>query len=196
MKKYSSIFFKAVIPALLFTSCAVTTHMETAAGVDFSNYKTFSWANTNGERKKNAADNDIVDNNIKNSISLQLENKGWQETAQNPDVILDYNVMVEKKVTQESEPVYSYPYTGYYYNGWRRRRGYMYYPNNLLGYRTYNIPFKQGTLTVNMVDAKTNKLIWQGSARGEVSNKTVTTQEMQTDVTSIFKKFNLPKTNS
>ena len=74
--------------------------------------------------------------------------------------------------------------------------GYMYYPNDLMGYHTYNIPFKQGTLTVNMVDAKTNKLIWQGTAQSDVNNKTVTTGEMQTDVTSIFKKFNLPGTNA
>jgi len=196
MKKYFLGLSVAVVSAFAFSSCAVTTHVETAAGVNFSNYKTFGWANVNGEKKEDIADNDIVDNNIKNAISIQLENQGWKETNQNPDVILDYNVMVERKVNQVSEPVYSYPYTHYYYNGWRRRRGYMYYPNDLIGYHTYNIPFKQGTLTVNMVDAKTNKLIWQGSAQGDVSSKTVTTQEMQTDVTSIFKKFNLPKTNS
>jgi len=195
MKKYFSILSAAVASVFIFTSCAVTTHVETAAGVDFNNYKTFGWANGNGEKKEDA-DNGIVDNNIKNAITTQLENQGWKETNQNPDVILDYNVMVEKKVNRVSEPVYSYPYTHYYYNGWRRRGGYMYYPNDLLGYHTYNIPFKEGILTVNMVDTKTNKLIWQGSAQGDVSNTTVTTQEMQSDVTSIFKKFNLPKTNS
>ena len=196
MKKYLLGLSVAVISAFGFTSCSVTTHVETATGVNFNNYKTFGWAKLNGEKTEDVADNDIVDNNIKNAISLQLENKGWTETSQNPDVILDYNVMVEKKVNQVSEPVYTYPYTHYYYNRWRRRGGYMYYPNDLMGYHTYNIPFKQGTLTVNMVDAKTNKLIWQGSAKADVSSKTVTTQEMQNDVTSIFKKFDLPKTNS
>jgi hypothetical protein len=196
MKKYFLGLSAAVVSTFFFSSCGVTTHVETAAGVNFNNYKTFGWANINGERKEDAADNDIVDNNIKNAITSQLENKGWMEATQNPDVILDYNVMVEKKVNQVSEPVYSYPYTHYYYNGLRRRRGYMYYPNDLVGYHTYNVPFKQGTLTVNMVDAKTNKLVWQGSAQGDVSNTTVTTGEMQTDVTSIFKKFNLPGTNS
>lgn len=196
MKKYFPGLPLAIVSALLFTSCSVTTHVETAAGVNFDNYKTFSWANVTKERKKDNADNDIVDNNIKNAISKQLEDRGWKETAQNPDVILDYCVMVEKKKNRVSEPVYSYPFTHYYYNGWRRRRGYMYYPNDLLGYRTYNIPFKEGTLTVNMIDAKTNKLIWQGSARSEVSSKMVTSNEMQADVMSIFKKFAVPRTNS
>jgi hypothetical protein len=47
-----------------------------------------------------------------------------------------------------------------------------------------------------MLDAKANKLIWQGSAQGDVSSKNVTTQEAKTDVKSIFNKFNLPKVNS
>ncbi|HKC34555.1 MAG TPA: DUF4136 domain-containing protein [Chitinophagaceae bacterium] len=196
MKKYFSSLLVAGASAFVFGSCAVSTHVETAAGVNFSNYKTFGWANVNGERKEDIADNDIVDNNIKNAISKQLESKGWTQTTANPDVILDYNVMVEKKVNRVSEPVYGYPYSHYYYNGWRHRRGYMYYPSDLTGYHSYNVPFKQGTLTVNMVDTKTNKLIWQGSAQGDVSNSTVTTGEMQTDVTSIFKKFKLPSTNS
>ncbi|MCW3106168.1 MAG: hypothetical protein JWQ09_674 [Segetibacter sp.] len=181
---------------LCATGCSVTSHVETAPGVNFNNYKTFGWVNINGEKKEDLADNDIVDNNIKNAISMELQSKGWKETNQNPDVILDYNVMVEKEVRQASEPVYNYPFTNYYYNRWHHSRGYIYYPNNLMGYHTYNIPFKQGTLTVNMIDTKTNKLIWQGSAQGDVSSKIVTTNEMQADVKSIFKKFDVPKTNA
>lgn len=196
MKKYVQVLSAAVMSAFLFSACSVSTHIETAAGVDFNNYKTFGWSNGNGEKKEDNADNDIVDNNIKNAISQQLEARGWKETSQSPDVILDYNVMVEKKYDQVSEPVFNYPYTHYYYNGWRHRAGYMYYPSDLIGYHSYNIPFRQGTLTVNMVDTKTNKLIWQGSAVGDVSSKNVTTQEMTGDVSSIFKKFDLPKTNS
>ena len=195
MKKSFLSLSVAVISAFWFTSCSVSTHVETAAGVNFNNYKTFGWVTSNGEKTGDRADNDVVDNNIKNDISKQLENKGWKETNQNPDVELDYNVIVQKKISHVTEPVYNYPYTHYYY-GWRHRMGYIYYPYDLMGYHTYNVPFRQGTLTVNMLDAKTNKLIWQGSAKADVNSKNVTTQEMQHDVTSIFKKFDLPKTNS
>ncbi|HMH31772.1 MAG TPA: DUF4136 domain-containing protein [Puia sp.] len=196
MKNYFLGLSLALVSCLLFTSCSVTTHVEIAPGVNFNNYKTFGWANSNGGKKEDNADNSIVDNNIKNDISKQLEDKGWKETTQNPDVLLDYNVMVEKKASQVSEPVYGFPYMHYYYNRWRHRMGSIYYPNDLMGYHSYNVPFKQGTLTVNMVDAKTNKLIWQGSAQTDVNNKTVTSGEMQTDVTSLFKKFDVPSTNS
>jgi hypothetical protein len=172
--------------------CAVSSHIEVARGVNFSNYKSFGWNTANGITMSSRANNDIVDDNIKNDISSELEKKGWMETDQNPDVLLDYNVMVEKKVRQQTEPVYSYPYTQYYYNPWRRRGGYFYPPSYLQSYHTYNVPFNEATLTVNMVDAKSNKLIWQGSSQQEVNNKNVTSEEAQAGVKSIFKKLDFP----
>ena len=97
MKKSFLSLSVAVIAAFSFTGCSVATHVETATGVNFNNYKTFGWVTSNGEKTDDRADNDIVDNNIKNDISKQLENKGWKETNQNPDVELDYNVMSGKK---------------------------------------------------------------------------------------------------
>jgi Domain of unknown function (DUF4136) len=177
---------------MVFTGCDTTTHIEVARGINFQNYKTFGWTNDSVVKKAGRVDNDIVDNNIKNSIGAELEKKGWQEADLQPDVLLDYNVMVEKGVRRESEPLYSYPYSGYYYNSYRRRLGYYYTPSFFGGYRSYNVPFKEGTLTVNMIDARTNKLIWQGWAKGDVTSTNVTTQEAEADVRSIFKKLNLP----
>ena len=195
MKKHLSILSLAIGSAIAFTSCSTTTHVEVAQGVNFSNYKTFGWAN-DSLSKSGRSDNDIVDNNIKNSISAELEKQGWKEADQQPDVLVDYNVIVEKEVRRVTDPVYPYPYSAYYYNSWRHRMGYYYNPGFFRSYHTYNVPFKEGTLTVNMLDAKTNKLIWQGSAKGDVSSKNVTTVEAQNDVKSIFKKFEMPKTNS
>ena len=58
--------------ALFFAGCAVTSHTEKVAGADFSQYKTFSWANDNNIKKEDRVSSDIVDNNIKNSISEEL----------------------------------------------------------------------------------------------------------------------------
>jgi hypothetical protein len=44
-----------------------------------------------------------------------------------------------------------------------------------------------------MIDAKTNKLVWQGWAKGDITNKTVTSKEAVTDVKSIFKKLVMPE---
>lgn len=178
---------------LVLAGCSTTSQVEVSKDVNFSNYKTFAWINDNGVKKSGRVDNDIVDNNIKNSIGMELEKKGWMETDQQPDVWIDYNVMVEKGVRRETEPVYNYPFTGYYFNSWRGRRGYFYNPAFFSGYHSYNVPFKEGTLTVNMIDAKSNKLVWQGWAKGDITNKTVTSKEAVTDVKSIFKKLVMPE---
>ncbi len=196
MKKYISYLAMAGVIVIVLAGCSTSSHVEVAQGVNFSKYKTFGWANDNNSGKDGRADNDIVDNNIKNSISAELEKKGWRETDQRPDVLLDYNVTVAKAVKKETEPVYNYPYSGYFYSPWRHRRMYFYNPGFFAGYHTYNVPFKEGTLTVNMIDAKNNKLIWQGWASGDVSSKNVTTKEAKNDVKSIFKKFDLPNTVS
>lgn len=96
MRNSLSISILAIAFVLVFTGCSTTSHVEVAQGVNFSKYKTFGWANDSGAKKAGRADNDIVDNNIKNSISAELVKRGWQETGQQPDVLLDYNVMVEK----------------------------------------------------------------------------------------------------
>jgi predicted small secreted protein len=104
-----------LISAIVIAGCNVTSHTEKSAGVDFSNYKTFSWAGTGDAKKTDRADNDIIDNNIKNSVSQELIKKGWTEVDNNPDVLVDYTVAVKRGAKRESEPVYSYPYTQYSY---------------------------------------------------------------------------------
>ncbi len=181
-----------VMAAVVFSSCNVTSHTEKAAGVSFSDYKTFAWASAGILKKGSRADNDIIDNNIKNSISRELIKKGWVETDNSPDVLLGYTIAVRRGHTRENDPVYSYPFTQYIY---RRRDIYsIWYPSMLMGYRTYTVPFKEGELSVNMIDAKTNKLIWQGWAKGDINNHTITTKDVTAQVKSIFKKFDYPGT--
>jgi hypothetical protein len=142
-----------------------------------SNSKTFDSVTVSGQVKEVPVDNDIVDQSIKNSISRQLENMEWKETTESRGVKLDYNIMVEEKGSLPN----------YYYNRCHHRLGYIYSLFKLMGYHTRNIPFKEGVLTIDMIVAKTNKLICQGSAQDYVSGKTVTTQERPADVKSISK---------
>lgn len=59
-----------------------------------------------------------------------------------------------------------------------------------MGNRTSNIAIRKGILTINMTDAKTNKLIWQGWAEDEINNRNITSKQAAADVKSIIKKIN------
>lgn len=181
----------AAATTIIFMGCNVTSHTETAAGVDFSKYKTFSWAPHESGQNVNREDNDIVDNNIKNGIAKELAAKGWVENNSNPDVLLSYNIMVEHGMKHETQPMYTYPHTQFLYGG-RGRVYSFWYPSTLMGYRSYNVPFKYGELTVNMIDAKSKKLVWQGWAKGDINTAKLTSQEVEQEVKSIFRKFKYP----
>ncbi|HRB22297.1 MAG TPA: DUF4136 domain-containing protein [Ferruginibacter sp.] len=186
-------FFCILFAGLFLSGCTISSHPEKATAVNFAAYKSFAWAVAATAQIADRLDNDIIDNNIKNSVSRQLIQKGWQETSFNPDVWLDYTIAVDKGSRKETEPVYRYPHTQYFFG--RRRIYSIWNPGALVGYRSQNVPFKTGELPINMIDAKTNKLIWQGWAKGEINSLHVTSKDVDTRVKSIFKKFDYPETS-
>ena len=79
------------------------------------------------------------------------------------------------------------------YNPYTRRYTTLYYPSEFVGYERDERPIKEGTVTISMIDTKTDKTVWQGWTTDEVNSKNLTTKEIQTSVKSIFKKFDVAK---
>ena len=193
MKKLRSNFMfvvMAVVIAMTTIACGTTAHIEKDETVNFNRYKTYSWISEKDKSLKERNSNSLVDNNIKSAVAKQLEKAGWVESKSNPDVLLDYNILVENSVKEQTNPVYSRPFTRYFYNPVTRRVTGIYYPSQMLGYENYEIPFKAGTITLHMIDADNNKLIWQGWTTDEVNSHNLTGKEVNASVKAILKKFN------
>jgi hypothetical protein len=65
------------------------------------------------------------------------------------------------------------------------------YPSQFLGYDNDQYEIRQGTITITMVDAETNKTVWQGWTTDEVNSKNLTGREIDNSVKSIFRKFDV-----
>ena len=179
----------------LLASCASTAHIEKDDNTDFSKYRTFSWVEKEGQdkndRKKN---NDLAEQKIRDAVSKELEKTaGWRESKNNPDVLLSYDVLVERSVKQESDPVYSRSFTRTFYNSYSRRFYNVFYPSRFMGYDNYDVNTREGTVTISMIDADTEKTVWQGWATDEVNNRNMTSKEIQSSVRAIFRKFDIAK---
>jgi hypothetical protein len=181
----------AVLGIVILAGCASSTHIEKDETVNFNRYKTFTWLH--GEEGKLENQSDLVETKIRNAVTKEFEKIGWKESRTRPDVILDYDVLVERSNRNEKEPVYSQPYSRLIYNPYTRRYATIYYPSQFLGYESYEKVIKEGTVTVTMIDAKTDKTVWQGWTTGEVNNRNLTNKEIQKAVASIFKKAELAK---
>lgn len=179
----------------LLASCASTAHIEKDDTADFSQYKTFAWIDSDGKGKEDTnRSNDLTEQKIRDAVSMELEkSSGWRESKSRPDVLLSYDVLVEKSTDQRSDAVYSRPFTRTFYNPYSRRFVNVYYPSQFMGYNNYDVPSREGTVTISMIDARSEKTVWQGWTTEEVSGKNLSSKEIQNSVRAIFRKFDVAK---
>lgn len=195
MKRNRKLWGIYSIVAFIMASCGTTAHIEKDDNADFSKYKTFAWIDKDGERINDRnRKNDLTEQRIREAVNNELEKTaGWREVKNRPDVLLSYDVLVERGTKESSKPVYTRPYSRLVYNPYTRRYTTIYYPSEFAGYERDERPIKEGTVTISMIDTKTDKTVWQGWTTDEVNSRNLTTKEIQNSVKSIFKKFDIAK---
>jgi hypothetical protein len=181
-----------IIAGLVLASCGSVAHIEKDETVNFSNYKTFAWVNSS-ETGSDSSEKVIglTEQKVRKAVNAELAKEGWREVKNRPDVLLSYDVLVERSVKEDNNPVYSRPYTRYLYNPYTRRVAAIRYPSQFLGYDSDQYEVREGTITITMVDAKTNKTVWQGWTTDEVNSRNLTTKEIESSVKNIFRKFDI-----
>ena len=176
----------------LLASCAPTAHIEKDENADLGRYKSFAWI---GKKDKESGEktSDLTEQKIREAVTKELEKAGWHQSSSKPDVLLSYDLLVERSVKERSDPRYSFPFYRTFYNPYSGRFFNVYYPSRFIGYDRREYSTREGTITVSMIDAKTEKMVWQGWATDEVNNRNLTTKEIQSSVRAIFRKFDLAK---
>ncbi|RYY57223.1 MAG: DUF4136 domain-containing protein [Chitinophagaceae bacterium] len=195
MKKYWKAWSVSLAVVFLLASCAPTAHIEKDDTADFTSYKTYAWIDKDGEGKKDRNRiNDLAEQKVRAAVDRELQGSaGWKESKKNPDILLSYDLLVERTVKNQSDPVYSRGFTRTFYNPYRGRFFNVYYPSQFVGYDNRDIPAREGTVTITMTDARTDKAVWQGWSTGEIDSRNMSSKDIETGVRKIFKKFDIAK---
>ena len=184
----------ALSAALFVTGCAGTAHIEKDKSADFTKYKTYAWVEKpETTESKKAMKNGLTETNIRNSVNTQLQKIGWKEVNANPDIMVNYELLVDRTEKEQKDAVYSPSYTRSYYNRYTGRVNTYYYPSQFSGYDTYTTTVKEGTVTITMIDNRTDKAVWQGWTTSELNNSKITGREIDQSVKTIFRKFDAGK---
>ncbi len=141
--------------------CAsMTVNTDWAHEVDFSKYKTFQYKETDG----NIADtNQLGDQRIVAGIKREMTGKGFTEVGSSPDVYVTYHGEDKENISLDTTTT---GYGGYRYGpGWGWGRGGIGMASSTTTVRTYT----QGTLIVDIWDAKAKELIWRGVVSDTIS---------------------------
>ena len=194
MKKGLTMGLSAAV-LLALAGCSSVAHIEKDPAANLGSYRTFSWVETRDTAAAEGARKVITLNEqtIRAAVDQELKEVGWKEAKSKPDVLISYDVLVENTVKESVRPVYSRSGMRYYFNPLSRRWVGFYNPGQFLGYDRDEYGTKEGTVTITMVDAATDKVIWQGWTVEEVNNKNLTAKELQNSIRAIFRKFDVAR---
>jgi hypothetical protein len=190
MNKKNFFWFAAITAVSAMASgCGNRVYVEKDESANLAKYKTYAWVEMKDNKDDSKNVTSFADAAVKSTAREILEKKGWTLNEINPDVLLSYDVLVERGSETQSQAVYSQPYSRVYYNPYLRRWGTVYYPSQFMGYDSYDVPVREGTLTLTMTNPETDKVIWQGWTTKSMEDRKFATSEIKKAVKTILKKF-------
>lgn len=200
MKK---LLFVSVILVLL-ASCTTTyktVYSDYDRSADFTQYKTFAWLPDKADTANSPYNNEIIRNNIRNYLGQCLSDRAYSFNGENPDLLLQLvvtNAKKERVVTTSYPSLYYFrpyyfgslyynPYHyNYYYNYYPAYGPYSYGPNSS---NTQKVEYVNGAITLNVIDRNTKKLIWTGTAEGDIYDPSLISQDIHPAVHSIIAQY-------
>ncbi len=150
-------FLLIIVLSVFAISCSSTLKITTDFDRDanFTSYKTFSVYSV----KTTGSVSQLNAERIVNAIKADLSAKGFKYVESNGDLTINAITILKDKQSVSAITNY-YGYGGLY-------RPYGYY-GGLGNTSVTTYSYKDGSLTIEMVDAKTTKMVWQGIGNKEI----------------------------
>jgi hypothetical protein len=134
----------ALVPALALVSGCATMHIhsQVAPETDLGHYHAYAWLPTS-----KGGPETVLDQQIRSSLRQPLTQRGLREAPPDAaDFLIGYRVLQEHKVTIAD------------------------WGNGIYGWAPDVVAYTDGTLIVDFIDPKTNRIFWRGSATAAICN--------------------------
>ena len=138
----------ALVGALAVTACATTnTRSFVERGSDVALYRTYAWgaANVQATGDPRLDNNQFFGERIEAAVERQLAARGFERTAGVPDLLVRYYASVEQQVNADGA---DRPYVAC-----EDCRPFV---------------FDAGTIVIDLIDARTKRLVWRGWDEGSI----------------------------
>jgi hypothetical protein len=143
--------------------------------VNLKLYKSYSWLPAKEIEDKNnpLVYNELTDKRIKKAVDLQFQIKGIALNVVDPDLRVHYHIVIDNKSAVRTSAY------GYYYSPYWTR-------SHMDVYR-----YREGTLIIDLMDAKNNNLVWRGWGVSVLNDNDLTMEEEEINdaVYRILKEF-------
>lgn len=147
----------ALLPLLLLGACTgyhVTYDYDVTAS--FGRYKTFDYYTS---KKGTGGTTNLMDKRVRAALEKELQAKGFvMETKADPDFLVTYYPVVHERRYRTTTHM-----------GWGWGWGYRPFYGGVGTSMSEVHSYKEGTIVIEVVDFKTNQMIWQGAAAGALT---------------------------
>lgn len=127
--------------------------------VDFSTYDSYAFFKPGIDKVEIS---DLDKRRILNALETALQSKGF-EASEKPDLLISFKTQAKENVNVH----HNYPYYGW---------GWGWHPFGIY-HQPYVSTQTQGILYIDLIDAKTKHLVWQGKGVGVLQEGTVAKRE-------------------
>jgi hypothetical protein len=182
-----------VLSLTFFTGCNedYTVKSQKDQKFNFKTLKTYAWLPFVDSISARGVDHFQLCNAIASSIDDQFFKRGSKVDTINPDFLVRYSIMLSNSINVVSTPIYdyrpavSYGYHGGYYGGYGSVG--VYSQAVQVGTNVQQIPYRNGQLVIDVIDHKTNNVVWRGYAYGSKpeSDQAALTAQMRSQVDKI-----------
>lgn len=170
-----------LIMATLLPACATKPDIRSDYdhSADFARYRTFNFVERPSTDKMGYSS--LITQALKTSVANQLQQRGYRLDTASPDLLVNFSGKLQDKQQVESSPAVGYyGYRGGWYGAWPG------YANDV-----YTVNYTMGTVNVDLIDARTMRMVWEGVAVGEVTEKHRENREAAIDkaIGAMFAKY-------
>lgn len=165
--------------------------------IDFTKYKTFAWL-PDRDTSKTEYNNQIIRNNTRNYFTKNMEERGYKTDIVNPDVFLEL-VVSENPKHKTVSSAHNQSFPGLYLNN----PYYSAFPNTFFYQNPYNydysnfnvtekVEYTEGGITLNIIDRTLNRLVWTGTAKGDLYDPATLEENLHPVVYDVLKSYPVP----
>lgn len=168
----------------MLAACATGPRVRTDTDpeANFSQYRTYGFYQPLAMEQSGYSS--YLSDRIKTSVRREMDARGYRYDATNPDLKVNF-----QGVIRERTDVYEVPRSDIQFFYSYRARAYVGVP---VWYDQTRVnQYTEGTLTIDLVDAARNRLVWTGDAIGRVTQKTAPERLVAADraIGAIFARY-------
>jgi hypothetical protein len=158
----------------LLAACAtISVGADYGPAIDLQPYRTFDWGagDTLPAGDPRLDNNPFFDARVRAAVELELAAKGIQRTASSPDLLIHYHASVRQRV----DVIRSDEGRGYTFGG--------------INTSEKVFEFDEGTLILDIAEAKSKRIVWRGWAQTDVNGLLDNPREMEKRISESVRKM-------